>query len=297
MRIFHSHRLRRQTIQTAQRANMRHREDAFVVQQNMTDIFTAYLEKKSPEKRLRKAQALLNHHPTNRTRAEKASFTSSLFGVCAQGNPRFAAAEPLAHFCDMARSLARNQAIADCRHDGTGVDAMALEKAYMAVFERERVYEALTFHLAHTLSLEDMNLHIERFTSPAVTAARQEVAKALSDTPEAEPLGIDLVGRSLAHAALEGALAGPAEDIDPEIRQLLEAAGSSPVSTAGTYALCRSLSRASRDLLLELYQAPPLQMLLQACDRFIAALPGVHLPALDAGLDDAFREHMPAEKN
>ena len=298
MRIIKSHRLRGKTIAAAQRAHTENQASPALAQQRMVDIFERYLGKKPSDKCLDKAQTLLNHHFTNRTRAEKQNFTTNLFAVCARRDLRFAAALPLAQLCDMPRSLARIQVIADCRHAEVGLNAGALEKAYVTVFERERIAEALTFHFANMLSLEDMQAAVGFFTDPAVSAAREHIAALLRGTPEAEPLGIDLVGLSLTNTYLEanppGPLAGVEPAIEAKVRALLRATWSPSVSLAGMLALCRGLRHAELDLLLGFCASQTHQALLNACESFATGLPGVRQPAFDAGLTEAFRDHTRA---
>ena len=300
MSIFRSHRLRGQTIDAAQRAHIQNPPDPAGVQRRMVDIFDGYLDKKRPEKLLEKAQSLLQHHPCNRTRPEQMNFTASLFTACAHRDVRMAAAAPLAQLCHMAQSMAHDQAILDCSSSKDPIDIVALEKSYYEVFARQRVPEALTFYFARMLPVESMHAHIAFFTDPAVVGVRRHIADLLRDTPEADPIGIDLVGRSLQNHDLTNSPPGPLEGVRPEIekkvRALCDATWSPAISLAGTLALCHGLQEAQVDLLLGFYTSEAHQAFLQVCERFTAALPEAHQPAIECGLTEALRDHLPGTK-
>ncbi len=299
MKIFRTHRLRGKTITAAQRAYTENLGAPALAQQRMLDIFEGYLDKKPHHKSLGKAQVLLNHHFSNRTRAEKQVFTTSLFAVCARRHPHFAAAAPLAQICNMAQSMARIQAIAQCQNTEASVDAAALEQAYAMVFERERTAEALVFHLAGVLSMQDMRVSVAFLTDPAVIAVRKHIASLLCNTPEADPLAIDLVGHSEANTHLQASPPGPLPGVNPaieaKVRALLQATWSPAVSLAGMLALCCGLKHAQLDLLLGFCTSDAYQRLLAACEDFTVALPGMCERALDWELEEAFRDHTRAK--
>ena len=300
MRIFSSHRLRGQTVNAAQRVHMESPPDTEGVQARMADVFDGYLDKKRPEQLLKKAQALLQHHPCNRTRPEQVNFTTGLFAACAHRDVRIAAAVPLAHLCHIAQSMARDQAIVDCSSSKDPIDLVTLEQSYREIFERQRVPEALTFYFARMLPVASMHDHVAFLTDPAVLAARKHIVDLLQDTPESHPIGIDLVGRSLQNSDLTNSPAGPLEGVRPEIekkvRALCDATWSPAISLAGMLALCHGLEESELDLLLAFCASDGHQAFLQVCERFTAALPEVYQPAIEWGLTEAFRDHLPSKK-